>query len=477
MTAQPAAEANDKRLIDEAQQESDAEHVWVPDPRQAAILNDPDSRSLVFAILAPAPFEAADAQAALDALVSRHAMLRTHYCSDTEGHLLAVTARRESSAILVVDFRSFSLEAAQAAAVKETAALIWRKWDVFRGPLITSTAFRLSDAIAILAVVVHHSVSDATSLNIMRRELLMLYQARARRTELSLRPVLTEYRAYVGGQMAWLRSDGAVPHFRYWRTVLSGIHSLFRLPYDFGAIPDPHALPPAIVGRTESATLPKLRSWAALNGTTVSTAFSTILATTLALWSRKDDVAMWVCHLGRPPRSEAFQVVGCFVDYWLLRVFVSRTDSPTKALINVHNVVAGAAPHLGIPLHAIIPEIQRLPKDRVHPGILVNFMPFAKASGLRHTGDLPIPKRPGSGLSKNSPLGLVVNCSEFEQHLAWDIVFNGHLWEEETMRQFSTCLAEVADFFADSPCEPLRNLLAASRSRIAQLASSTSASL
>jgi hypothetical protein len=435
-----------------------AEAIWVPDARQQAMLEDPDCRGLFLAVYCPNPFDATAAQGAFDGLIARHSMLRSHYTRAQDGRLLVVTMPPAPVAVSWTDLRSQRPTAARDALIGIARAFIWYAWDPYCGPLVGCTVARLSESLFVFVVGVHHSLADAASMNIMRYELQVLYRASLMGVLPPLEPIHLEYRDLLRERTEWLSSDSAIPHLNYWRRVLAGTDSLFKLPYDDISPLDPSAVPNDVRGELNGAVLNRLRDLAASQHTTLPTLFSALVMVIIGSLSAKPDVAAWICHMGRPPRKAAFYVVGCFVDYWLLRVDISHSINFVDALHQVHQRVVEATPHLAVTLHTLIPELSRISAGAIYPGIVINFMPYAKTSALPADFSLSTPKRPGSALSKDSPLGLVINCTESADQLTWDIIHSAYLWGDRTIHRFSSWLVTAAAQVAHNPQTTLADL-------------------
>jgi hypothetical protein len=439
----------------------DIEAVWVPRGHQASMVDDSDVHNVSCQLAWQGSFSEAAAESAMNALLARHSILRTHYARDPLGRPLAVTRAQMPMPLSIVDLRHLPPHSREAAAMDASDSLLWRRFDLYRGPLVACAALRIADQATVFIVVAHHSLADALSQHLIRTELRALYDAAIRGVDPKLEPVPIQFRHSVRERFRWLHSEDAEPHLEYWRRTLAGSRSIFQLPYDRKTPPEPGFVRPEVTGALTGNVLASLRRIAASAQTTMSAMFSSLLAVVFARWSGRTDIAAWICHTGRN-KPELFQVIGCFIDHWLLRVDLSGDPDFLEVLRRVHRCHVDAAPHLDITLHRLIPEVARLNAGEVHPGIVVNYLPFTVAAGARFDSSAEKPvrqPRPASGFSEGSPLGIIVDCAESAGEMQWTVQYSSYLFEEATIERFSKALAAVAERMARDPTACATNAL------------------
>jgi hypothetical protein len=421
-----------------------AEAIWEPDGQQLVMLEGPDYQNLICAAVSKGQFDSIAANSAFNGLLARHSLLRSHYVRAPDGRLLAVTTHPTTADVPIIDLRALQAPEIRQAVLTIRDSLARLPRDCYRGPFVGCNAIRLSDELTLFLVAVHHSFADAISLNIMRRDLLVLYQSALLAVPPQLEAITVEYRDFIRERAQWLLSAHAVPHLDYWRAVLAGSRSLFRLPYDRREPPDTNYVRPDIAGGIPSAALTRLREIAATERTTLASLFSTLIVIVLARWSGNTDVSAWICHNGRS-RKELFSVVGLFMDHWLMRINISSDAHFVEILQKVHQLLVTSTPHLRVTAQRLIPEILCLNVGEMHPAIIVNFMPYAKSSRVAISPESSTTQGSGAGLSKSSPFALIINFYEFSDHIRWHLVHSSHLFEESTIGRFSSTLATVAE--------------------------------
>lgn len=433
--------------------------VWEPDGHPASMLLDPDLRNVSTSFLWRGQFDEVAAQRAFDELLMRHGALRTHYEKAADGRVLAISEKRLRVPLSVVDLRETPPHERQAAAFRYRESLIWKRFEIYKGPLVSFNAIRLEHELTAFVVACHHSICDAVSNSLILVELRALYDAALSGSPAQLAPVPMEFADFVRQRAAWLSSPAAEPHLEYWRSVIGGDHGLFRLPADRRTPPPEGYVRPDVTGHVPEDVVTSLRRIASSAQTTLSTAFSAVLAIVLARWSEREEAAAWVCHTGRH-RAEHYKVVGCFMDHWLLRVDLSGNPDFCEVVHRVHQRCIEASPHLEITLHRLVPEIARPDAGPPDPSVVLNYIPFAGA-GMKAAsapGRVTHWPRPNGGLSKDSPLAMIINCLEFQAEIRWTLTHSSYLFAERTIERFSLALAKTARLLATEPALRMRAL-------------------
>ncbi|UPK71694.1 non-ribosomal peptide synthetase [Chitinophaga filiformis] len=150
---------------------------------------------------------------AFSAIVSRHESLRTVFVvQDGEVYQRVLTAEEIGFNVAVVDLSNEAdpLSVARAAALEHASTA----FDLYQGPLLRVTLFKLSATEYYFAFVIHHLVSDGWSIDVISRELEQLYTGGGRDTLPALR---IQYKDY----LSW--SPERVLHANHWSSLLSGV--------------------------------------------------------------------------------------------------------------------------------------------------------------------------------------------------------------------------------------------------------------
>jgi hypothetical protein len=167
---------------------------------------------------------------ALDRIVSRHEALRTSF-ERIEEQTVQRIAPPDCGFTLQEHDLCGHLEAA-AGLDRRMAEEAVAPFDLENGPLIRGQLFRLAEQGHVLAITMHHIVSDGWSMRVFTEELSTLYRAYCAGQEDPLPPLAIQYADYAVWQRQWLTGEVWQRQSEYWRRTLEGAPALLELPAD-----------------------------------------------------------------------------------------------------------------------------------------------------------------------------------------------------------------------------------------------------
>lgn len=170
------------------------------------------------------PLDAEAVQAALDALLRRHEVLRTAYPEDPEeGGPIALVHEGARLALERVDLPS--LPQAERGERLDALRLVHAsaRFDLARAPLARATLVRLGADEHVLLFAMHHLVADGWSIGVLMRDFGQAYRACGRGEESALAPAPIQYADYAAWQRQVLRGERLRALADYWRTQLQGL--------------------------------------------------------------------------------------------------------------------------------------------------------------------------------------------------------------------------------------------------------------
>ncbi|MEU1288912.1 amino acid adenylation domain-containing protein [Kitasatospora sp. NPDC005856] len=184
--------------------------------------------------LAPArrlrgPLDRSALDAALAALVARHEGLRMTFPVTEDGRAEVLVAEPGPFAAGFVDASDDPDPDRRAA--DEIAQLVARPFDLAAGPLLRALLVRLAEEDHVLALVMHHIVGDGWSIDILNRELDVLYARYTDCADRELPPLPVQFGDYARWQRDRLDSGALAASRDYWRTELADVPAL-ELPAD-----------------------------------------------------------------------------------------------------------------------------------------------------------------------------------------------------------------------------------------------------
>ncbi|MBA3469848.1 MAG: amino acid adenylation domain-containing protein [Herpetosiphonaceae bacterium] len=305
------------------------------------------------------PLDQAALHGAFAALIERHESLRTHIVV-VDGEPVQVISDRILAPLASIDLRD-RVTSAHAAASAHLQRLINAPFDLSTGPLVRAQVLQLADDEHILALALHHIITDGWSTSLVIRDLMALYEAAMTGTAAQLPALTVQYADFAVWQRSWLGGpQGSALLERqldYWRHQLADMPRLLALPTDRPR-PSTQSFHGAMVAATFPAALTAaLRQLSRECGTTL---FMTLLGgyqTLLALHSGQNDILVGVPIAGRTdPLLE--DLIGFFVNTLVLRTAVDRRQTVRELLGQVREVTLDAYDHQDVPFEHLVEILQ-----------------------------------------------------------------------------------------------------------------------
>ncbi|WP_416768990.1 amino acid adenylation domain-containing protein [Pseudomonas sp. RHF3.3-3] len=199
------------------------ERVWFVDTFETGYLYEanPVYHNVALLLELSGELNVAALQAALDGLLARHAILRCRVHSD------GATAWQSFDAAASLTLEQFQAAPGELSAL--ALAQTRRPLQMNGGSLVRASLVRADGNDAVLALAVHHLLADRTSLQLLKRDLLALYEAACAGREALLPPLALSYADFA----AWQRQLPAavLENLRaYWSYQLRGKLQALELP-------------------------------------------------------------------------------------------------------------------------------------------------------------------------------------------------------------------------------------------------------
>ncbi|PPK65378.1 non-ribosomal peptide synthetase [Actinokineospora auranticolor] len=308
---------------------------------------EPDSTEYVtpLALRLRGPLDLGALTAAMTGLVARHESLRTTF-HGVDGQGTQVVHPAAEVAVPVVDIAADGL----AAALDRAAA---QPFDLARGPLLRPVVFRISESDHVLALTMHHIVTDGWSAGVLMADLAELYRAETEGGAPDLPALPVRYRDFAAWQRG--RTDVLATQLDHWRSTLAGVPAL-DLPTD---------RPRPAVHTTAGAQVPfavpaevadRLRAIAREQDATLFMVLVAACQTLLHRFSGQDDIAVGTVSAGRE-HPELHNLIGFFVNTLVLRSTVDSRESFAGFLGRVRGTVLDAFANQDVPFERVVDAV------------------------------------------------------------------------------------------------------------------------
>ncbi|MBO9643774.1 MAG: amino acid adenylation domain-containing protein [Pseudacidovorax sp.] len=301
-------------------------------------------------------------RASFEAVLARHASLRTVFRSAADGQVEAVVQEPGELCFTLVEPAQIgedrqSQAEAEAEAEAEAARLANAPFDLSQGPLIRVGLIRLAPDVHLLVLAMHHIVSDGASLRIVMREFVAQYVARVQGRTPALDPLPIQYADYAAWQRNWMEAGEQERQLAYWTAHVGKGAQVLQLPVDHVRRSDGRYLARQHVQQLPAALVTRLQQRAHVNGATL---FMVLLAGWQGLLHRltgQTDIRVGVPIANRH-RPETAGLVGYFANTQVLRVVLDGRMPLAQLLDQVREAALGAQMHQDLPFEQLVEALQ-----------------------------------------------------------------------------------------------------------------------
>jgi amino acid adenylation domain-containing protein len=394
---------------------------------------------------------------ALNTLVARHEPLRTTF-AEVDGEPEQRIAPAETSRFALREYDLSGHDDDRDAVLSDLLAAEARApFDLARGPLIRGQLVRLAADEHLLLLTMHHIVSDGWSMEVLERELRMLYEAYRMGGSDPLPPLPVQYADYAAWQRRWVTGELLERQAAYWRETLAGAPELLELPTDrprparadYAGDSVPIALEPELTAA--------LTALSRRHGTTL---FHVVLAGWAAVLSRLSgqmDVVIGTPTANRN-REEIEGLIGFFVNTLALRVELTGDPTVGELLHRVQARALTAQDHQDIPFEQVVELVQ--PARSLAHGPLFQVMLAWQAEG-RNRVELPdVEPLPVKGATREgtAKFDLLLSLGERRGQVRGSLGFATALFDRATVERHVGYLRRMLEAMAADEARPVATL-------------------
>jgi len=295
-------------------------------------------------------------QRTLDAIVARHESLRTTF-GMKDGQPVQVIVPHRTLTLHTVDLQELPEAVRLAEAERLARSEAQQPFDLAHDPLLRVTVLQLSGSEYVVLLTMHHIVSDGWSMQILVREIGLLYAAFSTGRISPLPELPIHYADYAVWQREWLAGEVLEAQLAYWKKQLSGAPLVLELPTDrmrpatltFQGACQPLSLSPNLTEQLKT-----------LSQDQNVTLFMLLLAAFQVLLSRytsQPDIVVGTPIANRN-RTEVEGLIGFFANTLALRTDLSGNPSFRELLHQVREIALDAYAHQDLPFEKLVEELQ-----------------------------------------------------------------------------------------------------------------------
>lgn len=302
----------------------------------------------------------------LTLVVERHEVLRSSFTVENETLFVDIHAPTDF-VFEQLDAQGDDSREKYAHAAQLVSEVTSRVFNLDQPPPFRCALIKISDEEHVLAVSMHHIISDGWSMGLFVNEVAAAYEAYAHDQTPRLPDLLYQFTDYAAWHREWLSSSAGAGSIDFWRNYLKDLPSALTIPIPAADRPRKNTFN-FTVRRQEielsPATQSALRNLAKASKTSVHTIFLASVLQAFALHTRIEDLPIGIMHANRTAPG-AQNLIGFFATLVHLR-FKLAADTPSLPTLIDHVREAGRMiePHSGVPIGTLIEEgiVDTLPR-------------------------------------------------------------------------------------------------------------------
>ena len=292
----------------------------------------------------------------LNEIVRRHEILRTSF-QTVAGRPIQVIRTAATFSVPLVDLTDVPKKMQEKQADQLCREQAERPFVLERDLMLRATLLKLGDENYILLLNLHHIASDAWSIEILLREIGIVYEAFSKGQPSPLRELAIQYADFAVWQRNRLSGEVLARQLKYWRRQLEAAPPLLDIPTEW-------ARPPVqtLRGAVETAEIPaavatELKGLGQRQGVSLFTTLLAAFQVLLYRYSGQQDVVVG-SPIANRSRTGLEDLIGLFVNTLPLRVDLSGNPTFRELLARAKEVVLSAYENQDVPFEVLVKDLQ-----------------------------------------------------------------------------------------------------------------------
>ncbi|WP_377155075.1 AMP-binding protein [Roseateles sp. UC29_93] len=294
-------------------------------------------------------------QRAFDAVIARHSILRTRFF-ERDGVPMAVAQASVPFLLDQVDLSGEPAPAREAALAREVGATLNHVFDLGAAPAMAARLIRLGAEEHVLALCLHHIVSDAWSNPVFAADLSTAYALALKQSGPVRLPELPlQYADHTVRQRAAMAQGAFDRALAHWNAHLGPEVPALELPTDAPRPAMPTFRGTSIAFDLDPALDAALRQFCRAERCTPFVALFAAWQLLLARFARQSEFAVGVPHAGRQD-EDVFGLIGFFVNTHVYRARLSSGQTLRQLCRQIRGNALAAMSHPDLPLDLLLAQ-------------------------------------------------------------------------------------------------------------------------
>src|SRR5215471_5027530 len=412
--------------------------------------------NMPYAMWLDGPLDPGALQRAIDAMVARHAVLRTSIVA-FDGVPEQVVADACALPIERIELPAGLDGEERVRQAESMAADRGRQpFDLAAGPLIRATLIAAGPRQHLFVLVMHHIISDGVTMEILIPELSAVYLAKTTGAPASLPPLWMDYGDYAVWQHERMRGEELDRQLEYWREQLRGAPQVLTLPADRPRPAHQSSRGGVAEVTVDAATMRRLATVAHDANATMFMVFLTGFAAVLSRYARETDFLIGTQVAGRT-HAELEPIAGMFTNTVPLRVSLAGDPAFAGLLGRIRDITLDAMLHQEMPFEKLVEEFA--------PGRTLAHWPLIQVQFVYGSLTPPNLNLPGiasrtrallTGTAKLD-ITLYADCHD-GQTTTLTMEYCTDQFDQPWAERFLGCMATLLEHAADAPGTPVADL-------------------
>lgn len=299
----------------------------------------------------------------LNEIVRRHESLRTAFQAP-EGVPLQIIAEEMNIALPLIEVAANGDAEAQIHRIVQQEGR--EPFQLDKGPLVRARLIKIAQDENVLLLTFHHLIADGWSMDILARELSLLYQAFSAGQDSPLPELGLQYADYAAWQRERLEGGSLREQLNYWTHYLRDVPETLHLPSDRRRPPVASHQGSWIGFELDAEVSDRLRRLSRQKDVTLFMTLASAFGILLHRLSGQDDLCIGYPVANRD-RTQLEELVGLFVNMLVLRLRFSPALTFEDLLEQVRTSVLGANAHQDLPFEKLVEELSPQRDPAAHP--------------------------------------------------------------------------------------------------------------
>ncbi|MFI6067035.1 amino acid adenylation domain-containing protein [Micromonospora sp. NPDC051227] len=384
---------------------------------------------------------------ALTILIERHEAFRTTF-HESEGGPVQRVAPGARVVMEVEDLSALTEQARAETVDRRLREETGRGIDLARGPMLATHLFKLGGTEHVILLKTHHIVIDGWSVDLLLRELSLVYSAELAGQPAVLPALRLQYGDHAVRQQRWLTSDEYRRQLDYWRRHLDGVPEVLNLP-----IARPRRATTSHRGKHVTLSWPAslMADVHRVSRQERVTPFMFILAAFQSLISRysgQDDIVVGTVVAGRSS-LDTEGLIGYFVNTLVMRVDTGGNPSFREMLGRVRSVALGALEHQDVPFERVVDMVRPERAAHHNPIFQVGFSMAVNAQEYLRLPGIDVTEIPLRDTTEKFDLGLTV--ADYPTGLQVELGYRTDLFDADSIERMGGHLTRLLRAAVDRP--------------------------